>query len=245
MRDTRGSDLPRSNPTALRHLLEAADGPDCERAWGEFLDAYSRLILYVARRVPRDHDGVMDRYVFVIEHLREKRCRRLRAFAVEGRGKFTTWLVVVVRRLCLDHDRRRLGRAPKGTPDAVVPRRLIELAFDPDVLEQVPDGAPLPDDELERRQTLEQLHAALERLSPSDRLLLTLRYQDDRSAREIASLMSLPTPFHVYRRLTRVHASLREALGASSPGASSSRAASVLAAVSYRWKGSGPLEPIP
>lgn len=245
MRDTRGPDLPRSNPTTLRHLLEAADGPDCERAWGEFLDAYSRLILYVARKVPRDHDRVMDRYAFVIEHLREKRCRRLRAFAVEGRGKFTTWLVVVVRRLCLDHDRRQLGRVPKGPPDAVVPRRLIELAFDPEVLEQVPDGAPLQDEELERRQTLEQLHAAVERLSPGDRLLLTLRHEDNRSAREIASLMSLPTPFHVYRRLTRVHASLREALGASTREASSSRAASVRAAVSYRWKGGEPLEPIP
>ena len=193
MHGSRGSDLPRSSPAQLHRLLEAAEGPDHERAWSEFLAAYSRLILYVARRIPRDHDRMMDRYAFVIEHLREKDCRRLRAFDVEGRGKFTTWLVVVVRRLCVDHDRRQHGRAPpaappplvrrlcvdhdrrqhgrapQAPPHPVVPRRLLELAFGPDVLEQVPDGAPLADAELERRQTLEALQIAVERLSPSDR----------------------------------------------------------------------------
>ena len=57
-----------------------------------------------------------------------------------------------------------------------------------------------------------QLDAAVASLSPADQLLVTLRYQDNRSAREIASLMSLPTPFHVYRRLNRVHESLRRML---------------------------------
>ena len=234
MHGSRGSDLPRSSPAQLHRLLEAAEGPDHERAWSEFLAAYYRLILYVARRIPRDHDRMMDRYAFVIEHLREKDCRRLRAFDVEGRGKFTTWLVVVVRRLCVDHDRRQHGRAPQAPPHPVVPRRLLELAFGPDVLEQVPDGAPRADAELERQQTLEALQMAVERLSPSDRLLLTLRHQDGRSAREIASLMSLPTPFHVYRRLTRIHTSLRESLGDASDGRGSSHAGSVPAAVSYR-----------
>jgi RNA polymerase sigma-70 factor, ECF subfamily len=234
MHGSRGSDVPRSSPVQLRRLLEAAEGPDHERAWGEFLTAYSRLILYVARRIPRDHDRMMDRYAFVIEHLREAHCRRLRAFDVEGRGKFTTWLVVVVRRLCVDHDRQQHGRAPKVAPHPVVPRRLLELTFDPDVMEQVPDGAPLPDAELERQQTLDQLQTAVEGLSPSDRLLLTLRHQDGRSASEIASLMSLPTPFHVYRRLTRIHASLRETLGGSPGRRGSSHAGSLPAAVSYR-----------
>ena len=51
MGDELGSDHPRSFPVQLRHLLEAADGPDHDRAWTEFLDSYSRLILYVARQV--------------------------------------------------------------------------------------------------------------------------------------------------------------------------------------------------
>ena len=213
MADALGSE-PRSFPRALRHLLEAADGPDQELAWAEFLETYSRLILHVAHQTPRDRDVVMDRYTFAVEGLREQRCRRLRAFAADGRGKFTTWLMVVVRRLCLDHDRRKYGRAPgPRAGGAVTSRRLIELVLDPSVLERLSDGRPSADEELEREEMLERLDTAVAALSPSDQLLLTLRYQDNRSAGEIASLMSLSTPFHVYRKLNRVHESLRRAVG--------------------------------
>jgi RNA polymerase sigma factor (sigma-70 family) len=248
MGDKLGPEHPRSPPTQLRQLLEAADGPDQERAWTEFLDAYSRLILYVARQIPRDHDVVMDRYAFVLERLREQSCRRLRTFAADGRGKFTTWLMVVVRRLCLDHDRLKHGRAPKpgARGSSTPPRRLMELVLDPEVLDRLPSGGPSADEELERDQMLQKLGAAVATLSPSDQLLLTLRYHDDRSAREIASLMSLPTAFHVYRRLNRVHGSLRQALTSpielvrrpSSAGPDST-------AVQYRCRSDEPFEPTP
>lgn len=233
-----GSEHPRPFPADLRRLLQAADAPEQERAWSEFLDSYSRLILYVARQMPRDHDVVMDRYAFVVERLREKSCRRLRAFAADGRGKFSTWLIVVVRRLCLDHDRQKHGRTPgRKARDPTTPRRLVELAFAPEILDRLPDNRASADEELEREESLERLGAAVASLTPSDQLLLTLRYQDDRSAREIASLMSLPTPFHVYRRLNRVHYSLRQALA--SPPERERRptsAASVPTAVQYRGR---------
>ena len=215
MGDKLGSEHSASFPGQLRHLLDAGDGPAQERAWREFIDSYSRLILYVARRVPCDHDVVMDRYTFVVEQLREQRFRRLRRFAADGRGKFTTWLIVVVRRLCVDHDRQKNGRVMSSSGrDPAAPHRLIELVLDPEVLARVPDNAPSADEELERAQVLGKLDAAVATLSPADQLLLSLRYQDNRSAREIASLMSLSTPFHVYRRLNRVHESLRHALTA-------------------------------
>lgn len=202
---------PRSLPDPLRRLLDAADGAEQERAWPEFLESYSRLILYVARQMSRDHDTVMDRYAFVLERLREQSCRRLRTFAADGRGKFTTWLTVVVRRLCLDHDRRTRGRKPSATsPDA--PRRPVELVLDSVALDMFPDARPSADEVLEREQARQRVVAAVARLSSSDQLLLSLRYRDNRSAREIASLMSLPTPFHVYRRLSRLHDALRQVL---------------------------------
>ena len=215
MGDKLGSEHTAKFPSRLRHLLDAGDGPEQERAWSEFIDSYSRLILYVARRVPCDHDVVMDRYTFVVEQLREQRFRRLRRFAEDGRGKFTTWLIVVVRRLCVDHDRRKHGRVTSSDArDPAARRRLIELVVDPEVMARMPDNAPSADEELDRAQVVRQLDAAVATLSPADQLLLSLRYQDDRSAREIASLMSLPTPFHVYRRLNRVHELLRQALTA-------------------------------
>jgi len=163
--------------------------------------------------MPCDHDVVMDRYAFVVEELREQRFRRLRGFAADGRGKLTTWLMVVVGRLCVDHDRRKNGRAMSpGAREPAVPRRLVELVLDPEVIARIPDNAPSADEELERRQVLLEFDAAVATLSPADQLLVTLRYEDNRSANEIASLMSLRTPFHVYRRLNRVHESLRPML---------------------------------
>lgn len=242
------SEHSRSLPSQLQVLLDAVEASQQDRAWTAFLDSYSRLILYVARQIPRDHDAVMDRYTFVLERLREQNFRRLRRFAADGRGKFTTWLVVVVRRLCLDHDRLQHGRAPgPDGPDPAVPRRLIELvSLDPERLDRFPDQRPPADEVLDRQQLLEYLDAAVATLDASDRLLLALRYQDGRSAREIAALMSLPTPFHVYRRLNRVHLALRQAFAAASdrPGRGLS-AAPGPSAVQYEWRSDGPLEPSP
>ena len=52
----------------------------------------------------------------------------------------------------------------------------------------------------------------MDELEPRDRLLLALRFDDGRSAREIAAIMRFPTPFHVYRRLTAVLEMLKASL---------------------------------
>jgi RNA polymerase sigma factor (sigma-70 family) len=216
MGDSASSESARSLPSQVQHLLEATEGPAQEQAWSEFLDYYSRLILYVARQTPGDHDTIMDRYAYVAERLRERDCRRLRTYAADGRGKFTTWLTVVVRRLCLDHNRLKHGRTHADHGKPATPHRLVALvSLDPEMMDRLPDREPSADEELQRKEVLERLDAAVASLSPSDQLLLALRYQDHRSAREIASLLSLPTAFHVYRRLNRVHNLLRQALTAS------------------------------
>ena len=233
----RSSDEALSLPIKLRNLLEAGEGSAREQAWTEFLDSYSRLILFVAHRTPGDYDVVMDRYAFVVERLQEVNYRRLRTYAADGRGKFTTWLMVVVRRLCVDHNRLTHGRSPEHEArDPAHRSRLLELVLAPEAMDQLPDGRASADEELDRKQILERLDAAIANLTSSDQLLLALRYRDDRSAREIASLMKLPTPFHVYRRLSHVHASLRQAM-TSPPGQehAKTRAAPETSAVQYRW----------
>src|SRR5204862_509166 len=76
----------------------------------------------VARSLTTDHDAAMDGYAHVLERLREHDCRRLRGYAPDGRTKFTTWLVVVARRLCLDFHRHRYGRSDDPAPDAAAAR---------------------------------------------------------------------------------------------------------------------------
>ena len=211
---------PRAFPDQLRRLLDAPSGAEREQAWSAFLDSYSRLILHVARQLPCDHDVAMDRYAWVLEHFRDQDCKRLRGFVADGRGKFTTWLTVVIRRLCLDHDRHQFGRvsASPGTGVAATPRRLLEVILPPEAIDRIPDRAPPVDERLEQEQMKERLGEAIAALVPGDRLLLALRYEDDRSAREIAAVLRLPTPFHVYRRLNHIHDVLRRTLVASIGG---------------------------
>ncbi len=154
----------------------------------------------------------MDAYAYLLDQLRASDCRRLRTYSADGRSKFTTWLVVVARRLCLDHFRQRYGR-PRAATGQGERRRLVDLISSDVDLTQLPDTkAGDPGVDLERAERVGALERALARLAPPDRLLLKLRFQDDLSAREIAGLMSFASPFHVYRRLNSLFASLRSEL---------------------------------
>jgi RNA polymerase sigma factor (sigma-70 family) len=206
-----------TEPRALSRLLDAGECVEREDAWAEFVAAYSGILLHTCRKVAKDRDAAMDGYAYVLQALHEDSCRRLRAYTPDGRTQFTTWLVVVARRLLVDHYRRRYGRARSDDQtrraDHAARRRLEELVageIDPDLLTaSTTHGADLG---LRRRELTETLRTALDELDPSDRLLLALRFDDERPVREIATLLQLPSVFHVYRRLGIVLTALRRAL---------------------------------
>ena len=201
-------------PPELFGLLNATDPAAREAAWEAFVGVHSRLLLHVARSIGRDYDAAMDAYAYLLEQLRAGDYHRLHAYAADGRSKFTTWLVVVARRLCLDHHRHRYGRLRSegpGEQQAHAARRRLQdlIAAELDLTPEPSDDAHQSLEAGERRATLE---AVLNALTPRDRLVLKLRYEDDLSAREIAGLLGLPTPFHVYRRLNALLAELRGTL---------------------------------
>ena len=74
--------------------------------------------------------------------------------------------------------------------------------------------APMRDPETEARA--HELSAALadvlERLSTDEKLLLTLKYEDELPARRIAAAAGLPTQWHVYRRMNALLRRLRQEL---------------------------------
>jgi RNA polymerase sigma factor (sigma-70 family) len=205
-----------STPAVLERLLCATDSADAERAWAEFLEEHSRLLLHVARVQGGSHDAVMDRYAWVLEQLRRDGCRRLRGYVADGRGRFTTWLVVVARRLCLDHARSRYGRGgadAEGPSGRELRRRLEDMdgaELDLDVLPE--SGGRSPEDDLRSAELRGALLAALERLPAGDRLVLRLRFQDEVPVAEMARVLSLPSVFHVYRRVNGILDRLRTAL---------------------------------
>lgn len=204
-------------PSELHGLLQAADPAAREAAWKTFLETHSRLLLHTARTLGRDYDAMMDTYAYLLEQLQRDDFHRLRAYVVDDRSKFTTWLVVVARRLCLDYLRHRYGRpdaGPRSSMARAVRRQLVDfLAEEIDPSGRTDPAAPdNPETQLRKSELSKALIDALGDLEPRDRLLLKFRFDDDLPAREIGQVMGFATPFHVYRRLNSLLERLRAAL---------------------------------
>ena len=204
-------------PSALAQLLGHLEPSASDEAWAAFVHANSTLIVHVARSLGGDHDDVMDRYAWVLTQLRRDDFHRLRAYAADGRSKFTTWLVVVVRRLCLDHRREKYGRVrgdDNGHEDGHrMRRRLVDLVSDgTEVTELVDTSLGGPEERLRGVQLDDALKFAVATLAPHERLLLRLRFQDELSAAQIARVLTCRSQFDVYRRLRHVLDLLRTAL---------------------------------
>jgi RNA polymerase sigma factor (sigma-70 family) len=207
-------------PSELTRLLKASAPTAREAAWSTFVASYSRLLLHTARSVAPEHDAAMDGYAHILEQLRGDDYRRLRAYVADGRSKFTTWLVVVARRLCVDHQRGRYGRLREGpdpsaarTEERAARRRLVDLlGGEIDVGRIEAPAAAGPDEQVMARELSASVAAAVAVLDSRDRLLVKLRFDDDLPARVIAEVLGFPTAFHVYRRLNTVLGILRTAL---------------------------------
>jgi RNA polymerase sigma factor (sigma-70 family) len=207
-------------PSELSALLAARDDASRDDAWDAFVARYSRLLILIAREYGGTHDDVMDRYAVILERLRDDDFRRLRVWTNDRRSALTTWLGVVGRRTCLDELRRRYGRARGASAESVEARRqrrrltdLVTEALIPEMDAADAHGTVAEAELAVRRAELrERLAQSLAELPEDDQLLLALRFRDERSAADIARILRIATPFHVYRRLTRVASMLRDAL---------------------------------
>jgi RNA polymerase sigma factor (sigma-70 family) len=208
----------RSLPPTLSLLLAANDPTAFEAAWGRFLAEYTPLLLHVARKFRKDHDAAADAYTCIVEQLRASDCRRLRTFVADGRSEFSTWLVVVAQRICLDDYRHRYGRrrSESESPHAAetaARRRLVDLVGAEVDLSSLTDSQTAgPEEAARTAETYDALRELLRRLEPRDRLLLKLRFEDDLPVTQVAEALGYRTRFHVYRRLSIVLAQLRAEL---------------------------------
>ena len=211
------SDAPGHGPRELTRLLDAPDDAQQNHAWDAFLDAFGHLLLKTAHYTHRNHDGAMDAYAHVLERLRQDCFRRLRTFSGGDVEALSRWLVVVARRMCLDFRRERYGRPRESVPpiERAARRRLVDEIWDAREPSSLPGPTSAnPEWQLRYAQRRRALEAVLGELSPRDQLLLSLRFEDDLSARQIAEFMGWATPFHVYRRINKLLPELRERLTA-------------------------------
>jgi RNA polymerase sigma factor (sigma-70 family) len=223
--DTTGAESPTAisdrtdvHPQELQNLLTAVTPAQFEAAWDVFVARHHRLLLHVARKVMPASESAMDAYAHVLERLRRDNCKALRGYAPDGRSQFTTWLVVVARRTCVDFYRQKYGRPRGAAPSEAAllerdaRRRLATFAGVDDALAQIPDAQGGPEHALRNGQLQQALACVIGSLDADDQLLLKLRFSDDLPAQRIATVMAMPTPFHVYRRLKAVCAELRRRL---------------------------------
>lgn len=104
-------------------------------AWEDFLKSYSYLFLKVIWQFEKDHDKVMETYLYVCTKFSEKDFAILRKFRREygeNPPKFTTWLGAVVRNMCVDVFRMSKGR--RRYPKALLglsplDRKVFELHY--------------------------------------------------------------------------------------------------------------------
>jgi RNA polymerase sigma factor (sigma-70 family) len=207
--------MPQPSPV-LDKLLRASQ-IEKEAAWTDFVKQFTPLLLSVARSVTTGRDAAMDAYTALLDAFRQDDFRRLRRYTVDPRSKFTTWLVVVARRICVDHIRARYGRvrdaeSAEDRERRASRKRLEELMSSSDDVTLLVDESPSAEQHVCEQEVSSSLQSAIEGLAPADRLLLTLRFDDGLSASEIALVLHFQSQFHVYRRIDHLLSMLRAEL---------------------------------
>jgi RNA polymerase sigma factor (sigma-70 family) len=175
-------------------------------------------LVAVARSFGAGHDEAMERYSYILEKLRDDDFRRLRTFDADSGARFSTWLTVTARRLCLDYHRSRYGRKRDTGSHEDESLRALRRALadsvasdvDVDLLPDARESSAMTEAVVKERDAA--LRAELTRLTSRERLLLALRFKDDLSAARIAQIVGAGSPFHVYRQLNSILEKLAQSL---------------------------------
>ena len=152
-------------------------------AWEEIVQRYHRRIYSVCYRFAGDAENAQDltQEVFI------KMYRTLNTYD-SGKGAFMTWVTTITRNLLVDHFRKSKGDRITDSLDSVP----SEHEDAQPLSEQIADGGVAPDRAVERRETGEMVHLALQKLSPELREAVILRDLQDMDYREIATALRVP-----------------------------------------------------
>jgi RNA polymerase sigma-70 factor (ECF subfamily) len=154
-------------------LLQRAQKGDHE-AFAALVEEHQRYIYNLALRVLKDENEALD----LTQETFVRAWTALPNF--RGQSQFRTWLYRIVTNLCYN-------RLPN------LRRSLTDLGDD--VIVEIPETNPAfdnPSHGFESRELRSYLHNAIETLDENYRLLISLRYQNELSYEEIASMLNLP-----------------------------------------------------
>jgi RNA polymerase sigma-70 factor (ECF subfamily) len=184
-------------PDPEQRLIQRAQKGDQE-AFAALVREHQRYVYNLALRVLKNEEEALD----LAQETFVRAWTALPNF--RGQSRFRTWLYRIATNLCynrLPGLRRLLNELGD---DVIVDLPETRVAFDNPVAS------------LELRELRSYLHRAIDRLDENYRLLISLRYQDELSYEEIATLLNLPLGtvktglFRARERLRRVLESYEE-----------------------------------
>jgi RNA polymerase sigma factor (sigma-70 family) len=174
-------------------------------AWERFLERYGGLIASVAATYRTHRSEQRDLFHYVVSQLWRENAKRLAAWRQEA--KFSSFLAVIVSRLCSDFLKGRYHR--EGERYVTIEKTLYVKAGPVQ-----PGHVSQPREFSIRREQERIIHRVMAELSEADRFLITLFYWQEMRYPEIASLLGISVS-KVGKRLCKVRKRLRNKLKAS------------------------------
>ncbi len=218
-------DDPQASPGVVKDFIDKLQADDlcliiaCEqgnqKAWTDLVERFSSTVRSAARSASSNEEGADDLAQSIWAELHGLRVRedgkpagKLAYYS--GRGSLAGWLRAVVAQLAVDQHRKQ-SRLVQTEEDADFDR-IIQHSQEENNWSGHGDSVN-PELELSRKLTGAEMQKALEtslkHLSAEDRLLLKLYYFDGLRLREAGAVLGVHEAT-ASRRLTRVHAELRE-----------------------------------
>jgi len=156
-----------------QNLIQRAQKGDHD-AFAALVDEHQRYVYNLAFRAVKDENEALD----ITQETFVRAWTALPNF--RGQSQFRTWLYRITTNLCYN-------RLPG------LRRSLADLGDD--VMSEIPESESAPTNparEFELNETGNYLHQAIDGLDPNYKILIVMRYQQELSYEEIASLLNLP-----------------------------------------------------
>ena len=220
------SDDPQASPQVINDFIDALHADDlcliaaCERgdqqAWSDLVTQYGATVRSAARNASSNEDAAEDLAQSIWAELHGLRVREDgrpsgKIAYYSGRGSLGGWLRAVVGQLAVDQHRKS-SRLIQTEVDADFDR-LARESHQGEEAFSAAHAAPDPEMALSNQRATGDVETALAQtlgeLSPEDRLLVKLYYFDGLRLREAGAVLGVHEAT-ASRRLTRVHAEVRE-----------------------------------
>ena len=218
-------DDPQASLDVIKDFIEKLQADDlclivaCEqgnqKAWTDLVERFSPTVRSAARSASSNEEGAEDLAQSIWAELHGLRLRadgkpagKLAYYS--GRGSLAGWLRAVVSQLAIDQHRKQ-SRLVQTEEDADFDR-IIQHGQEENTWSghgEVPNPELQISAKFAGAQMQKALAESVQRLSAEDRLLVKLYYFDDLRLREAGAMLGVHEAT-ASRRLTRVHAELRE-----------------------------------